>query len=147
MASLSVRVLGAPAIAVAAAALLSATLVATGTPAALLGESAGSAALADERPNIILITTDDQATYDLAWMAHTQDLLVSHGVTFSQGPVAAPLCCPARAEILTGQYGQNNGVQHNAGPHGGYTALRQPTTTWHAGCVAPATAPPWSAST
>ncbi len=34
-----------------------------------------------------------------------------------------PLCCPARAQLATGQYAQNNGVQHNRGVHGGFQAL------------------------
>ena len=35
-----------------------------------------------------------------------------------------PLCCPARAEILTGQYAHNNGVRSNAERfHGGWTFL------------------------
>ena len=30
-----------------------------------------------------------------------------------------PLCCPARAEIMSGQYAQNSGTWHNQGPWGG----------------------------
>jgi len=39
------------------------------------------------------------------------------------------LCCPARAEFVSGQYGQNNGVHHNRGEHGGYPALKDPGNT------------------
>ena len=35
-----------------------------------------------------------------------------------------PLCCPARAQIFTGQYAHNNGVRSNSGPYGGYHALK-----------------------
>jgi N-acetylglucosamine-6-sulfatase len=84
---------------------------------------------APTRPNIILITTDDQALYDLAWMPNTRELIGGHGVTFDHGLSPHPLCCPARAEIVTGQYAQNNGVKHNTGPHGGYPALRQRNNT------------------
>ena len=40
-----------------------------------------------------------------------------------------PLCCPARAQILTGQYAQNNGVRSNHGDHGGYASLEDPEHT------------------
>ncbi len=74
-------------------------------------------------PNIILITVDDATSYDLEWMPFTRELLGGEGVTFTQALSPHPLCCPARAEIITGQYAQNNGVKHNDGPHGGYPAL------------------------
>lgn len=81
------------------------------------------------RPNIVLITTDDQTLADLQWMPVTRRLLGGHGVTFRHALSNAPLCCPARAEILTGQLGQNNGVRFNDGPHGGFKALRDPSNT------------------
>ncbi|MGL5826726.1 MAG: sulfatase-like hydrolase/transferase, partial [Nocardioides sp.] len=67
------------------------------------------------RPNVVLITTDDQAAADLAWMAKTRAAIGDAGVTFRQGISPHPLCCPARAEMLTGQYAQNNGVYTNKG--------------------------------
>lgn len=76
------------------------------------------------RPNIVLITTDDQADYDLRWMPRTRRLLGQAGVTFRDSVSPHPLCCPARAEILTGQFAQNNGVRTNEGQrHGGYKAM------------------------
>ena len=84
---------------------------------------------ADPRPNIVFITTDDQNVSDLQWMPQTRRLLAGRGFTFSEALSPHPLCCPARAEWVTGQYGQNNGVHHNAGVHGGYPALRSPSNT------------------
>jgi arylsulfatase A-like enzyme len=75
------------------------------------------------QPNIILITTDDQNRSDLRWMPKTRRLLGRHGVTFTSALSPDPLCCPARAELMTGQLGQNNGVQTNTGPQGGFHAL------------------------
>jgi N-acetylglucosamine-6-sulfatase len=80
-------------------------------------------------PNIILITTDDQRTNDMNWMPKTRAALGEQGYTFPQGLSPHPLCCPARAEYLTGQYGQNNGVRHNQGKFGGYQALLEPDNT------------------
>jgi arylsulfatase A-like enzyme len=75
-----------------------------------------------KRPNILLITTDDQTTTDLAHMPLTRRLLGDRGVTLD-GISPHPLCCPARAEILTGQYAQNNGVRTNTGTYGGFARL------------------------
>src|SRR4051794_7161805 len=69
--------------------------------------------------SILLITTDDQNVSDLTAMPLTRWLLATHGMRFTQALSPHPLCCPARAEILTGQYAQNNGVRHNHGRYGG----------------------------
>ncbi|HET7327803.1 MAG TPA: sulfatase [Nocardioidaceae bacterium] len=76
-----------------------------------------------DRPNIVLITTDDMTVGELRWMPQTRQLLGAAGVTFDDSISPHPLCCPARAEILTGQFAQNNGVRTNFPPHGGYQAL------------------------
>ena len=82
-----------------------------------------------DAPNVVLITTDDQTLDDLRHMPITRKLIGSKGVTFTQALSPHPLCCPARAEILTGQYAQNNGVATNGGEYGGYEALRDPDRT------------------
>ncbi|MBA3233257.1 MAG: sulfatase [Propionibacteriales bacterium] len=89
------------------------------------------AAIGGQRPDIVLITTDDQTLRDLRHMPVTRRLLQAKGVTFT-GLSPHPLCCPARAEILTGQYAQNNGVYSNTGAHGGYQHFRPGSTvaTW-----------------
>ena len=84
---------------------------------------------ADPRPNMVFITTDDENVSDLQVMPETRRLLAGCGFTFSEALSLHPLCCPARAEWVTGQYGQNNGVYHNAGVHGGYQPLRSPSDT------------------
>jgi N-acetylglucosamine-6-sulfatase len=85
----------------------------------------------DKRPNVVLITTDDQTLADLRYMPRTRRLIAGQGVTFD-GISPHPLCCPARAEILTGQFAQNNGVRSNKGQFGGYKRLRTRNTiaTW-----------------
>ena len=86
-------------------------------------------------PNIILITTDDQNVGELRWMPRTRRELAGHGVLFTRALSPDPLCCPARAEIVTGQLGQNNGVSSNLGLHGGFSALRGEAE--HPGRLAP----------
>ena len=84
---------------------------------------------AAKRPNIVMITTDDQALTDMEWMPQTRRLLGDAGLRFTNAVSPHPLCCPARAEILTGQYAQNNGVRNNFGKWGGYGALRDKDNT------------------
>ncbi len=79
--------------------------------------------VAPSRPNILLITSDDQAATDLRWMPRTRRLLAAHGVELTHAISPHPLCCPARAEIMTGKYAQNSGVRHNTGRWGGYAAF------------------------
>jgi len=76
------------------------------------------------RPNIVLITTDDQTVADLEHMPYTRRLLGAAGTTFTDAISPFPLCCPARASLMTGQHAHNHGVLSNVAPHGGYQALR-----------------------
>jgi arylsulfatase A-like enzyme len=78
-----------------------------------------------DRPNLVLISTDDQSVAEMRWMPQTRRLLGSQGATFRNAIAPQPLCCPARAQILTGQYAQNNGVRNNSGPHGGVDAFER----------------------
>ena len=66
-------------------------------------------------PNIILIVTDDQPASALtpAVMPRTSRRLARRGTTFSEAVATTPLCCPARATMLTGQYGHNTGILEN----------------------------------
>ena len=86
------------------------------------------------RPNIVLILTDDQR-WDTLWaMPTVTSQLADRGITFSNGYVSNPLCCPSRASILTGQYSHSNGVYTNHGqqPLGGFRAFDDGSTvaTW-----------------
>jgi N-acetylglucosamine-6-sulfatase len=77
-------------------------------------------------PNVVLFITDDMRADELRYLPKTQRLLVDQGVRFTDAISPHPMCCPARAELVTGQYGQNNGVRHNTGPWGGAKRLRYP---------------------
>jgi N-acetylglucosamine-6-sulfatase len=79
------------------------------------------AARMDQRPNIIVIQTDDQDTASLTRrvMPHVVGLLGHRGTTLTDYIDSGPLCCPSRAVMLTGQYGHNNGVLwNNPNPYG-----------------------------
>ncbi len=80
-------------------------------------------ASSSNRPNVVFVLTDDMREDDLAAMPITRRLVAEAGAEFTAAISPHPLCCPARAELSTGQYAQNNGVQHNRGAHGGFAAL------------------------
>lgn len=77
----------------------------------------------DDRPNIVMITADDMRADEIKFMPQTRRLLGRAGLTHTQALTPHPLCCPARAVLMTGQYAQNNGVRTNFPPQGGFTAL------------------------
>lgn len=90
------------------------------------------AAPATRRPNVIFLMTDDQAVDDMRVMHKLKRKLGKHGTTFKQAFSPYPLCCPARATLLTGQYAQNHHVEGNRGPFGGFRAFDDDSTlaTW-----------------
>ncbi|MDH3584681.1 MAG: sulfatase-like hydrolase/transferase [Phycisphaerae bacterium] len=81
------------------------------------GLSAAAAAPAADRPNVVLILTDDQGTLDANCYGSTDlhtpsiDRLAATGVRFTQA-YAHTVCCPARAALLTGRHPQRGGVNH-----------------------------------
>ena len=86
---------------------------------------AGASASPDPRPNVVVITTDDQwlSSLDQGAMPRTEWLVGERGATFTQAVVTTPLCCPSRASFLTGQYAHNHGVVNN---FPGYGSLLDP---------------------
>ena len=63
-----------------------------------------------QRPNILVIVTDDQPRGTLEAMPATRRLFAREGRTYPNAYVTTPLCCPSRASILTGRYAHNHGV-------------------------------------
>ena len=72
-------------------------------------------AAGQDRPNIVLIQTDDQTARELSArvMPNTERLLGRRGTTFGGYVVTTAQCCPSRASLLTGQYAHNHGVTSN----------------------------------
>jgi len=83
------------------------------------------AAIPNEKPNVVLIFTDDQGTIDVNCYGskdlHTPNLdkLARRGVRFTQFYVGAPVCSPSRAALLTGRYPQRAGLTSNSGGNRG----------------------------
>ncbi len=107
----------------AAPALVAVFLLAAGCGLPL-GEAKTRDAPTPERPNAVLILTDDMRKDDLRYMPKTKALLAEEGVTFEDAFVTDPLCCPSRATILRGQYAHNIKILSNEPPLGGHEKLR-----------------------
>lgn len=71
------------------------------------------------RPNIVFILSDDQAWTDYGFMGHeviktpNLDKLAAQGLTFERGYVAAPLCRPSLASLVTGVSPTVHGIPGN----------------------------------
>jgi N-acetylglucosamine-6-sulfatase len=85
--------------------------------------TSASAQVLPQRPNILLVMTDDQTVESMRVMPAVQRLLADRGTTFDNSFVNYSLCCPSRATALTGQYSHNHHVQGLHPPLGGYTKL------------------------
>jgi choline-sulfatase len=73
------------------------------------------------RPNIIVITTDQQSADALSffmgkkWLnTPAMDQLASAGMVFTNAYAANPLCAPSRNSMITGLYPHQTGIQANA---------------------------------
>ena len=71
------------------------------------------------RPNVVFILGDDQAWSDYGFMGHPRiktphlDRLAGRSLVFERGYVAAPLCRPSLASMVTGLYPSQHGVVAN----------------------------------
>jgi arylsulfatase A-like enzyme len=85
------------------------------TALVLLAAIGGTVVLirSDDRPNILLIVTDDQRFDTLHTMPAVGRWFVDEGVNYSSAYTTTPLCCPSRASMLTGQYVHNHGIDDN----------------------------------
>jgi len=81
-----------------------------------------------ERPNVLLITADDLSYLDMEYLPTVRKLIERAGVTFSDALAPTPICVPARASLLTGQYAHNHGAVTISGPRGGYAAFNDHDT-------------------
>jgi uncharacterized sulfatase len=81
---------------------------------------ARSTVCAAEKPNILLIYSDDHGWADLGAQGVDKEIRTPHldqlardGVRFARGYVSAPQCVPSRAGVITGRYQQKFGVEDN----------------------------------
>jgi N-acetylglucosamine-6-sulfatase len=76
-----------------------------------------------EQPNLVVVMTDDQtlSAFNGEAMPFSRRFFKRAGGVFANALSIPPLCCPARAGFLTGQYAHNHGVLTNVP---GYSELR-----------------------
>jgi N-acetylglucosamine-6-sulfatase len=103
--------------------LLTVSIVAVLAATAGAVPTASTSSAAQQRPNVLVLMTDDQTVESVRVMANVRRLLAAEGTTFANNFVTFSLCCPSRATFLTGQYSHNNGVQGNSPPAGGFNKL------------------------
>lgn len=81
-----------------------------------LAEKAKENRRKDQRPNIIMIITDQQRYDTINALGYpfmetpNLDKLVNEGISFTNSFVMAPSCAPSRASLFTGQYAHTTGV-------------------------------------
>lgn len=87
---------------------------------AILGILSGvlhAAPTAGDRPNVLLVMTDDQGYGDVAFNGNpilktpNLDALAASGVSFTDF-LASPTCSPSRATLMTGRHEFRSGVSH-----------------------------------
>ena len=124
-------------------ALVVAVVVSAGTLVASTGGSVAARSInrasflgvtSSQQPDIVLILTDDQR-FDTLWaMPTVRSELMAKGVSFSNGYVSNPVCCPSRSSTLTGLYSHSTRVytNHPKEPFGGFPAFddRSTVATW-----------------
>ncbi|UZD21415.1 sulfatase-like hydrolase/transferase [Algoriphagus halophytocola] len=72
-----------------------------------------------EKPNVIIILTDDQGYADVGFNGSTEiptpniDRIANNGVVFTSGYVTYAVCGPSRAGLLTGRYQDKFGFSKN----------------------------------
>jgi N-acetylglucosamine-6-sulfatase len=94
------------------------TCVGPGVSHAQQGQTPESAP-ADSRPNMIVILVDDMRWDEIGVAGHPYvqtpniDRVAKEGVYFRNSFTTTPLCSPARASFLTGQYAHTNGITDN----------------------------------
>ncbi|KAH8300652.1 hypothetical protein KR018_001324, partial [Drosophila ironensis] len=77
---------------------------------------------AQKPPNIVLILTDDQDVelHGMYPLSSTIRELGNEGASFHRAYTPTPICCPARASLLTGMYAHNHGTRNNSQSGGCY---------------------------
>lgn len=74
-----------------------------------------------ERPNFIVILTDDQSYGMMGCTSNTMvqtpnlDKLAAESMLFTNAHITSAICTPSRASILTGQFERRHGINFNSG--------------------------------
>src|SRR5215204_143041 len=76
----------------------------------LTGDEQRTDAQTAERPNFVVVMTDDLDKQSMNQLDGIRAIMGSNGITFENAFVNYALCCPSRATFLRGQYPHNHGI-------------------------------------
>jgi len=82
----------------------------------------GASVFAAEKPNIVLVMTDDQGWGQVGYMNHPHlktpnlDAMAANGLRFDHFYAGGPVCSPTRASVLTGRTHFRTGVESHGYP-------------------------------
>jgi len=79
----------------------------------------------NEKPNVVIIYTDDQKNGSEKFMQAVQRRIVSAGVSYTNAHSATATCCPARVSLLTGKLAKDTNVWTNWLPFGGFEVFHK----------------------
>ena len=85
-------------------------------PAGDTSSQGGRSAGADDRPNVILVMSDDQGWKDAGYQGHSVlqtpalDEMAESGLRFDRWYAATPVCSPTRGSCLTGRHPRRYGI-------------------------------------
>jgi arylsulfatase A-like enzyme len=83
------------------------------------GRAAGlPAAPGPAKPNILVVMLDDMRSDEIRFAPNARRYVRERGLDFRNSFSPYPLCCPARASFLLGQYAHNHGVLYHDPPYG-----------------------------
>jgi len=90
--------------------------------AAWMPDEKGASAAAEQRPNLLLLVTDDQPFDALSCAGHSilrtphMDALARSGVRFTHAFATTPICAASRASLFTGRYERAHGYTFTQPP-------------------------------
>ena len=98
---------------------MSVTLAPVSRPGAVLVAllAFSASAIGQQRPNVILVMSDDQGWGDTGYNGHDTlktpalDAIAAHGLRFDRWYAAAPVCSPTRGSCLTGRHPSRYGIK------------------------------------
>lgn len=71
-----------------------------------------------DRPNILVVMLDDMRSDEMRFAPNAERYVRDRGLDFRNSFSPYPLCCPARASFLLGEYAHNHGVLYHEAPYG-----------------------------
>ncbi len=107
-------------------------------PAAVLSAAVATESAAEDRPNVVMIVSDDQADADFGFMGNDLvqtphiDRLAGQSARFVNGYVPSSVCRPSLATLLTGLFPHQHGIHFNHPPPGNGRLNRMASDEYYA---------------